>query len=93
MGTLYDQKPREFYNIDMNQSNEFFEDVKTLTKKHKMTNQEIIEGLKVLELKRKNELFVHNGDIQDEQIAGIGKELAEMSYSLKAIAEEINQHE
>ncbi|MDZ7817414.1 MAG: hypothetical protein U5K55_01860 [Aliarcobacter sp.] len=91
MGTLYTQELRMTYDLDMEQCNEFFDDVQTLTKSHKMTNQEIIEGLKVLELRRKNDLFVNNGDIYDEQIAGIGKELSKISSSLKEITEEINR--
>ena len=68
-------------------------EVKELAKKHKMTETEILNGLKVLELKRKNDLFVANGDIHDEQIAGIGKELQEISSSLGEIAYSIKEKE
>ena len=92
MGTLYDQQPRKYRDVDMDQCNYFFDDVKTLMKKHKMTNQDIISGLKVLELRRQNDLFVSNGDIHDEQMGGIGKELSEISSSLRGIAEEIDNN-
>jgi len=67
--------------------------VKELAKKHKLTTTEIINGLKVLELQRRNDLFVANGDIHDEQIAGIGEEFQGISSSLREIAEAIEQRE
>ncbi|HHD80446.1 MAG TPA: hypothetical protein ENK99_02395 [Campylobacterales bacterium] len=89
MGTLYNQPPRDYTKITISDKNHFFEEVKALSKKHKMTTDEIINGLKILELRRRNDLFVNNGDIYDEQIAGIGHEFQDISSSLREIAESI----
>ena len=93
MGTLYHQDPRKYQEITTDNKKYFFEEVKELAKKHKLTTTEIINGLKVLELQRRNDLFVANGDIHDEQIAGIGEEFQGISSSLREIAEAIEQRE
>ena len=43
-----------------------------------------------MELKRKNDLYVNNGNIHDEQMSGIGKELSKLCSSLDDAVEEIN---
>ena len=93
MGTLYSQEPRKYWNITTSNANSFFEEIKELSKKHKMTTSEIIDGLQVLELRRKNDLYVSNGDIHDEQIAGIGQEFQEIASSLREISESIGNIE
>jgi len=93
MGTLYNQQEREYRNINKNEAGIFFEDMLSLAKQYKLTNQEVISGLKVLELRRQNNLYVNNGDIHDEQMSGIGKELSGVSSSLDAIAESITNKE
>ena len=93
MGTLYDQLERKHLKVTKEDTNDFFEEVQELAKKHKMTETDIINGLKVLELKRKNDLFVANGDTYDEQIAGIGQEFQNISSSLREISEAIEQKE
>jgi len=93
MGTLYEQPPREYSKIITSETNYFFEEIKELSKKHKMTTTEIIDGLKLLELRRKNDLYVSNGDIYDVQIAGIGQEFQKIASSLTEISESIENIE
>ncbi len=93
MGTLYDQKPRTIRNITRLDEDYFFEEIIELSKKYKMTHQDVINGLKVLELKRRNDLFVDNADIYDEQIAGIGQEFQKISSALDSIASAIEDKE
>ncbi len=90
MGTLYTQAVRKDEEIYGEAIDNFFEKVLRLAKKHNIKEQDIIEGLKVLELKRKNNLFRNNGDIHDEQMAGMGKEIQSISTALENIAEAIN---
>jgi hypothetical protein len=86
MGTLHNQAPRESRDIDLSIANMFFDEVSELSKKHKMTKQDVIEGLKVLEMRRKNNLYVDNGDTHDEQMSGIGDEIAKIAHSIKDLA-------
>ena len=87
MGTLYDQPPREMKSVSLQNVEYFLQDVATLAKKHKLEKTDIIEVYKLMELSRKNDLFVANGDIHDEQMAGIGNILSSIQNSLQEIAE------
>jgi len=89
MGTLYSQSERDYKEIDIHSKNEFFREVLELSKEHKIGADNIIEGLKVLELRRQNDLYVSNGDIHDEQMAGLGEEFQNISSAINNIAENI----
>jgi hypothetical protein len=87
MGTLYEQKPRQYNNVDSKQVSYLLEEVSELAKKHKITQKDVLEDYKILEIRRKNDLFVSNGDIHDKQISGIGRELQQIGSSLVQLAE------
>ena len=93
MGTLHNQAPRDHKINDIKAINDFFKEISKLATKHKMSNENIIEGLKVLELRRENNLYVANGDTHDEQMSGIGDEIAKISFAIKDLAEAIQEHE
>lgn len=83
MGTLQNQKPREAKRYYDNDINNFFEEVKEKANKYKMTTSEIIEGYKVLEVRRRNDLLHANGDIHDEQMSGFGEIFQEIANALR----------
>lgn len=54
-----------------------------MSKKHKVTVTDVIAAANVLELRRKNDLDVDNGNIFDEQMAGIGHILNDIDASIE----------
>ena len=70
MGTLLNQPERQAKRYYDNDVNNFFEEIKDKAEKFKMSTSEIIEGYKVLEARRQNDLYHANGDIHDEQMQG-----------------------
>lgn len=69
MGTLFNQSPRlerEYYELGS------INDIKELAEKTNLSFDQVVNALHFLELRRKNDLYVSNGDIHDEQMAGIG---------------------
>lgn len=84
MGTLFNQSPR---NYDRQESSKIISNeidmIKDISIKTGITVSEVIETCKMLEMRRKNNLYVHNGDAFDEQIAGIGELIVEFIESFK----------
>ena len=80
MGTLLNQGHRNYQHCDK------IEDViseiqalKDIQKKTGLTYDQVLETCKMLELRRKNTLYVENGDTFDEQMAGFGELLKELN--------------
>lgn len=69
MGTLYDQPPRKHHHED---GRKWLEHMKGLAQESNLSVDQVIAALSVREAIRRNNLYVDNGDIWDEQIAGIG---------------------
>ena len=91
MGTLYDQQPRDYKSVSIDYVGDFLTEVLGLAKKHKVNVADVIEAHKVLELKRRNDLYVANGDIYDEQMAGIGKEIEAVANSIERLSDSIGK--
>lgn len=83
MGTLFDQDPRDYRRIDEDYIEAFLGMAVKMSKKHKISVAEVIAAADVLELRRKNDLAVDNGNILDEQMAGIGHILNDIDASLE----------
>ena len=83
MGTLYDQPSRG--NHDGANQSELLSTLKMLMDEHDMSMDNAIEFMKVLEMNRQNNLYRNNGDAWDEQIAGIGKIMENISASIRSI--------
>lgn len=75
MGTLYSQDSRDWHRLTEGHLDNFLSYATELAGKHKIAVSDVIAAARVLELRRANDLYVSNGDIHDEQIAGIGEEL------------------
>ncbi|WP_324172285.1 hypothetical protein [Sulfurimonas sp.] len=93
MGTLYDQEPRDYKRVEISRVNYFLDEVSELATKYKMERKDIIEAFKAVELARQNDLYVANGDIHDEQMAGIGQAVQEIGERLHQIADAIESKE
>lgn len=84
MGTLTNQPPRNKLDIDsaeMMRAIRFVEDNST----GEFTPRDIIEIGKMLEMRRANDLAVMNGDIHDEQMAGIGERFDQLIIALEGL--------
>ena len=72
------QEPRDDLSVASRDANTFLERAKTFAEVNKITIAEAIQVFHVLELERRNDLFVRDRDIFDEQMAGIGQLLREL---------------
>ena len=88
MGTLTDQPPRKHHRIDAEDVTDFIKEAKAIAKNQKVELSDVLEAYRILELKRKNTLYVTNGDIFDEQMAGLGKLIEEFIALQQASAAE-----
>jgi hypothetical protein len=79
MGTVFNQPKRDSFTISKKDVDFFLDNALELAKKYKIELSNVISAYKVLELKRKNDLSHRNGDIFDEQVAGIAEILQALS--------------
>lgn len=86
MGTLFEQKPREFLHIDEKAIINEIETLKKIASKTKLSIDQVIKISEIKQLKRKNNLYVHNGDIHDEQMSGIGTLLEKIDSRFERLA-------
>lgn len=92
MGTLFEQKSREWEsnseeNLDYN-----IVYLQSKAKEFNLSYAEVLETFRLLELRRKNDLYVMNGDIHDEQMAGLGSLLANIQESFERLNETLRLH-
>ena len=83
MGTLLEQPKRDYKGISNSDIEAFIQDSQNLASKYKISVIDVISATKVLELQRKNDLYVSNGDIHDEQMAGLGELLQQLITALE----------
>jgi len=86
MGTLGNQLEREHYRINSKSLSYFLEDAAELAKKHKTSIEVVVNAKHALELERKNNIAVQNGDFTDEQAGGIGEILSRIATALESKA-------
>lgn len=85
MGTLFNQPERKLFRVSTDHLDSFLKDITSLSKKHGIPVSDAIAAARVLELERQNDLYVSNGDIFDEQIAGIGELLEKISSAIEQL--------
>ena len=78
MGTLFNQPERQHKTIQKDNIESFIQEAQEIANKYKISVPDVINAAKVLELERKNDLYISNGDIFNEQIAGIGTPLQQL---------------
>lgn len=73
MGTLFDQQPRDEMRKTTEDVENFVEQAVEIAKRHGVSVADVIAAKHDLELERRNNLSVWNGDTHDEQLAGFGE--------------------
>ncbi|WP_175805384.1 hypothetical protein [Burkholderia ambifaria] len=91
MGTLFDQQERSYHTVSFGDVDSYLEGAKALAKKHGVSTSDVIAAAKVLELKRQNDFAVRDGDAKDEQLAGFGKLLIDLTEALQDIGRNISE--
>jgi len=83
MGTLFNQKARNYRTA-------FYEDqvrrcklIKNLAKECNITFDQALRVNEIMEIERRNTLYVENGDIHDEQMAGLGELILAFTEAFK----------
>ena len=82
MGTLLEQPVRK--NQDYSEKAEIVK-MMQLSEEYGITLPETIDIMKFLEMKRQNDLYQANGDIHDEQMAGLGELLTSLNQNIESI--------
>jgi hypothetical protein len=86
MSTLFSQPPREHKRAMSTNIDDFLTLARDLAQKHKVDVTTVVAVKHALELQRRNDLQVANGDAFDEQMAGFGEVLGNIASSLQGIA-------
>jgi type IV secretory pathway TrbF-like protein len=89
MATLTDQPPRKLKESTQEDLEDFIRIVKDISSRTNLSENQVLKAYEILELKRRNDLYVANGDIKDEQLAGFGKIAEEINGSIKWLADVI----
>jgi hypothetical protein len=88
MGTLFDQPPRNWCD-DFNIHGEIDEIENIINETHlDLTFSDVVSLLTMLQLRRRNNLYVNNGDTFDEQMEGIGELLQKLNNELQNLNNE-----
>jgi hypothetical protein len=72
MGTLHNQPERDHKRVASGDLDDFLGSAVKLAAKHKIAVSDVIAAKQALESERRNDLYVANGDVFDEQVSGIG---------------------
>lgn len=85
MGTLFNQSPRNYDRCESSKKIvSEIEMIQNISSKTGLTVDQVINTCTMLEMRRKNNLYVMNGDAFDEQISGIGKLMEDFIQAFKA---------
>lgn len=82
MGTLHDQKPRNYKTVISQDAKDLIDEILDVAEATNVSFNEALRVYELLEQKRKTDCFVDNGDIWDEQISGIGQILERIATAL-----------
>lgn len=86
MGTLQEQPPRNYHTVSSDDVKDFLTDALKLSKELKVDISVVLEAYRIKELQRRNTLYVSNGDILDEQLAGFGELLSEICEAITQLS-------
>jgi hypothetical protein len=73
MGTLFEQPERDEEHNTGFTADEMIIEIKRVMGVHGLSMDQSLRFFELLENKRRNQLYVNNGNILDEQLAGFGK--------------------
>jgi len=83
MGTLLNQPVRKSNSIQDHHIHNAIADIRKIEKEGDFDTNQAIKVYETLVLERKNDLYQANGDVHDEQLAGIGEILTDISKSIQ----------
>ena len=83
MGTVYDQQPRNNYDITQWCLDQRIEMIKTKASENDLTYDQVLRTMELLEQTRRNDLYVANGDNFDEQMCGIAKCIDNLTEAIR----------
>jgi len=73
MSKLGNQPERKFFQVNMNEVDEFIKYAKHTAEVNDITYKEAVEVFKILEYARRTDVIVEDGDFRDEQAGGFGE--------------------
>lgn len=83
MGTLKNQPPRDTHSVLFEPTiSTFIEMVKRVSVTHKLTIDQVLRIIEIMELDRKNNLTASDNDIKDEQLAGFGELIEKLNVTV-----------
>ncbi|MBR8534413.1 hypothetical protein KDU71_02490 [Carboxylicivirga sediminis] len=85
MGTLQQQPPRNYSKIDENRLETFIEEINEVAQNTGVSLETALKAREILEIERRNDLFVANGDIHDEQMGGFGDLLENLTNAISEL--------
>ena len=85
MGTLKDQPVRKSYYVTRENVEQLIEEVLDISNHTGHPFESVLRVYELLETRRRNDLTKANGDIHDEQMAGIGDELTKISDAIREL--------
>lgn len=85
MGTLHSQPNRDYKQVDGDHVGAEILLIKRIAKQTDVTFDQALRVFELMEHRRRNNLFVSNGDAWDEQISGIGKALDGIAESIESL--------
>lgn len=85
MGTVFQQPMREYAPVTKNTLLDLKDQLSEFAKEGNMSFKDAVSLYHAAELARANDLFVANGDIFDEQMAGMAKILDNMEESILSL--------
>jgi hypothetical protein len=83
MGTLFNQRERNYRQVNDEVVENYVEWAVRIAKVHKVSVRDVLYARHMLEESRRNDLYVANGDAFDEQIGGIGELLLSLNCTIE----------
>jgi hypothetical protein len=90
MGTLQHQDVRNWHSITDKDIIDYSEMVIKISTKTNLSIDQVIKIAEIKQSERRNNLYVTNGDIHDEQMSGIGALLEQIDSSLEKLADAVS---
>ena len=91
MGTLYEQPPRKYFDVEFKYVKSACEEILKIAKETKMSVADVIEVYRIETQNRDINCKVANGDIWDEQIGGFGELFKSFNKKLDSVIELMEQ--
>lgn len=91
MGDLFNQQPRSRRKADRKIIDFIKDDVIEVAKQTGLNYDQVLKAYEILELERKNDLYVDNGDIHDEQMGGFGGLIQDLNVLILGLSNNIEK--